>query len=283
MLEQFHCPDNPSRSRLPLGYVCLLAMLSAALAIPGASPSSTRAEQAPWTVIGFTQGGLPLVVHPVGTGVGKVLLLGGQHGGPEANTIELAERLLAHFQGRPEEIPGALSLHVITVANPDGAAVGSRQFLSGVDPNRNWASQDWQSDAWDSNARYRLGLGGPYPFSEQETRALRDWVLAARPELIINYHSAGGFLFAGRSGQRNEVAEAYAQASGYYRPQPSAPGRGSSVLGYRATGSMGAWLGEQDLRSIFIELTDAYSPEFERNLAGLRAALPVLASLVGPD
>ena len=41
------------------------------------------------------------------------------------------------------------------VANPDGLADGSRQFLSGVDPNRNWGGSDWRSDAFDSNAVFR--------------------------------------------------------------------------------------------------------------------------------
>src|SRR5690606_18141833 len=114
------------------------------------------------------------------------------HGGPEANTILLVERLQQHFLDHPEEIPPGLGLDFLAEANPDGAAAGMRQYLSGVDPNRNWGSADWQSDAWDSSGVFRPGLGGPAPFSEQETRALRDRLLASRPALVINYHSAGG-------------------------------------------------------------------------------------------
>ena len=41
--------------------------------------------------------------------------------------------------------------------------LGSRQYLSGVDPNRNWPSSDWETDAYDSLGRYYYGLGGPGP------------------------------------------------------------------------------------------------------------------------
>lgn len=230
----------------------------------------------PATVIGFSQGGLPLVVHHVGGGSSRLLVLGGQHGGPEANTTELANALLSHFWQAPGEIPTGLGLDFLVVANPDGAAVGSRQYLSGVDPNRNWAGPDWQSDAWDSNAVFRPGLGGPEPFSEQESRALRDWILASRPVLLVNYHSAGGFMFGGQAGLAADLAAAYAEASGYYRPQPSSGG-GPRLLGYRATGSTNVWLRDQNLAGLFIELTTSTTPELGRNLAGLRAVLARLA------
>ena len=235
----------------------------------GPLTASVAAAEPSWTVIGFSQGGLPLVVHHLGDGARRVLVVGGQHGGPEANTIRLADGLLTYFADHPEELPAAAGLDFLTAANPDGAESGSRQFLSGVDPNRNWGSADWQADAWDSNGLFRPGLGGPSPFSEPETRALRGWILDSRPELVINYHSAGGFMFGGQG----EVVEAYAEASGYRRPTPGGP----SPLGYRVTGSMNVWLREQGLPGILIELTSPYNPEIERNLAGLRAVLRVLS------
>src|SRR2546426_493318 len=146
----------------------------------GALPSSWYC----WTVIGISQAGRPLVVHRLGLGPTRVLVLGGQHGGPEANTIELAGDLLSYFGERSAEMPAGLGLDVIVVANPDGAANGSRQFVSGVAPNRNWGTSDWRAGAWDSNGLYESGLGGPRPFSEPETRALRDWVLERHPALV---------------------------------------------------------------------------------------------------
>ena len=227
-----------------------------------------------WTGIGYSQGGRPLVVHRLGVGFSRVLVLGGQHGGPESNTIELAGDLLTYLGSRPEQVPAGVGLDIIVVANPDGAETGSRKFLSGVDPNRNWGTADWRAGAWDSNGIFYPSLGGPKPFSEPETRALRDWVLERRPALVVNYHSVGGFMFGGRDGPSGDLTQAYAGASGYYTPQPNGP----RLLGYQVTGSMGAWLREQGLASIFVELSTTDDPEFERNLAGLRAVLARLAS-----
>jgi hypothetical protein len=116
-------------------------------------------------------------------------------------------------------------------------------------------------------------LGGPEPFSEPETQAVRDYVLWLRPALVVNYHSRGGFILGGRA---SSLADAYALASGYSRPMPG--GGAGGLLGYRATGSMNVWLGDQGIPGMLIELATNHDPEFARNLAGLRAVLAVLAS-----
>jgi hypothetical protein len=251
-------------------YLALPLMLSL-LVLFALTPFGTPTVQAelPVTVIGFSQGGLPLVVHHVGSGSRPVLVLGGQHGGPEANTTELAIGLRDYFAERPTEVPARLRLDLLTVANPDGAASGSRQFLSGVDPNRNWGGPDWRSDTADSNGVFRPGLGGTQPFSEQETQALRDWIVNDRPALVINFHSQGGFMYGPREGPGAELAELFAASTGYYFPTPSGP----RLLGYSASGSMNVWLREQGVPAIFVELSNSWDPELARNLDGLRAVL----------
>jgi hypothetical protein len=227
------------------------------------------------TTIGTAQSGSPLVLYSIGSGAQRVLVLGGQHGGPEANTVALVGALLDYFSDNPEQVPPGIQLDVLEVANPDGLAAGTRQFLSGVDPNRNWGGRDWRSDTFDSNAVLRVGLGGPEPFSEQETRALADWILAKRPAFVVNYHSAGGFMFGARSGLAGDLASAYAEASGYYWP---APGGGQpSPLSYAASGSMNVWLREVGIPGILVELSTPRSTEIERNLSGLKAVLGELA------
>jgi hypothetical protein len=229
------------------------------------------------TSIGASQDGSPLILYTLGEGSKRVLILGGQHGGPEAYTVELVGGLLEYFADNPTEVPSGIELDVLPIANPDGLAAGSRQFASGVDPNRNWGGNDWRSDAFDSNAVYRLGLGGPEPFSEQETRALADWVLTKKPAFIVNYHSAGGFMFGPHDGPAGDLASAYADASGYYWPAPSgAPGGQRSPLPYSASGSMNSWLRQVGVPSILVELSTPRSTEIERNLAGLTALLQTL-------
>src|SRR5437899_2831040 len=69
--------------------------------------ASVPAEQddAAEVVIGFSQAGRPLVVRRLGTGPTAVFVMGGQHGGPEANTVRLARQLLSYFEERTEEVP----------------------------------------------------------------------------------------------------------------------------------------------------------------------------------
>ena len=242
----------------------VLALVAGLLAL-------TPLGQATPEVIGYSAGGIPLTVYWVGEGPRTVVVQGAFHGGPEANTSTLAFRLRDYFAARPEEIPAGLRLAFMPEANPDGIAVNSRFYLSGVDPNRNWDTPDWVADAYDGNGLLRPGLGGSAPMSEPETRWLATWLLDLRPAAVVQYHSRGGFVVGTR-----ELAEPYSAASGYYFPQPGRPGGG--LLPYRATGTLGRWLGSHDIPSVLIELSTHTDPEFDRNLAGLRALLRVVAA-----
>jgi len=250
---------------------CLLAFLASVIS---AQPSlaDPRASD-----IGTSQNGVPLTLYELGSGAKHVLVVGGQHGGPEANTVELAGALLDYFDNNPAEVPSNVELDILPIANPDGLAAGSRQFASGVDPNRNWGGSDWSSDGFDSNAVFRSGLGGPEPFSEPETQALANWVLAHQPAFVVDYHSAGGFMFGGRDGIAGDLSTIYADASGYAWPQPGVNGQ-RSPLPYQATGSMNVWLRGVGIPSVLVELTTPRSVEIERNLAAVKAVLAELAS-----
>lgn len=237
-------------------------------------PRSVAAAEPTSAAIGQSQQGRALAVHRFGNGPRKLFVLGGQHGGLEANTTELARRLMDHLAGATDAIPRNVSVFVLPEGNPDGLASGSRQYASGVDPNRNWRTLDWQSDAYDSNGRLRPGLGGPEPFSEPETSALGHWLWQAWPDYIINYHSAGGFMFGSGEGLVGELSDLYAQASGYPRPTG---GGGRSPLTYRATGNLNGWARSVGMGGCLIELTTPGDPEFERNLAGVQAVLARLA------
>lgn len=67
----------------------------------------------------------------------------------------------------------------------DQDADGEVDFpADGVDTNRNW---DWQWEAYvTSDPLYDKG---PAPFSEPEVAALRDFILARRPAVVVDYHS----------------------------------------------------------------------------------------------
>src|SRR5262249_3146051 len=128
-------------------------------------PAAAWAAEPRSVSIGTSQGGQPLLVYELGSGAQRVLILGGQHGGPERNTVELTQAVLDYFTTNPEDLPASISLDIMPVANPDGVAAGSRQFLDGVDPNRNWGGNDWRAEPDDSNPPVPRGTGGRRPLS----------------------------------------------------------------------------------------------------------------------
>lgn len=107
------------------------------------------------------------------------LLLGGVHG-DEPATTELLIRFQTEFLAR-----GGVSHPVIVWAevNPDGALRKTRYNVRGVDLNRN------------CDFRWRVQIGGDEPsgdapWSEPESRALRDLILTLRPAKIVTLHWA---------------------------------------------------------------------------------------------
>ncbi|HLH21860.1 MAG TPA: M14 family zinc carboxypeptidase [Chloroflexota bacterium] len=217
-------------------------------------------------VIGTSSGGIPLTAYWLGDGPTAVIVQGAIHGGYEANTSTLTFQLRDYYEAHSDEIPAGLRLAFMPETNPDGIAINSRFYLSGVDPNRNWDTADWAADAYDGDGRFVRGLGGPAPMSEPETRAMADWFLAVRPAVVLQYHSQGSFVVGTR-----ELAEPYAAATGYRLPTPG--GGLSGLLPYRATGTLGRWLTDHGLGSVLVETATHTDPEFERNLRGLRALL----------
>jgi hypothetical protein len=224
------------------------------------------------TVLGKSRGGQPIIAVQLGTGRRRVLVMGGQHGSPEGNTVTLADAILEYFTPRERDLPKNVGLDVIAVANPDGFVDGTRQYRSGVDPNRNWASGDWERDAYDSWGHLWEGLGGPFPMSEPETRALASWISKQRPALVINIHSAGGFVTTDQKGISWDLSDVYGEASGYPSYGPDRP-----PFGYPITGAMDGWLAGRNIPDIFVELSTLDLPEIDENLAGVSAVLQHLA------
>jgi hypothetical protein len=222
-------------------------------------------------VIGASSGGIPLTAYWLGQGPTPVIVQGAIHGGYEINTSWLTFQLRDYYQAHPDEIPAGLRLAFMPEANPDGIALDSRFYLSNVDPNRNWDTPDWAADAYDGNGRLVRNLGGTAPMSEPETRAMAAWFLAVRPAVVVQYHSQGSFVVGTRA-----LAEPYAAATGYRFPTPG--GGLGGLLPYRATGTMGRWLTNNDIGSVLIETANHRDPELDRNLRGLRAILRIVGA-----
>lgn len=136
-----------------------------------------------------------------------VLIVGGQHA-REWITVEvplhLAQYLTDHYGSDSEvtRIVENVEIWIVPMANPDGHAYsrvkdrlwrknrtdnGNGAF--GVDPNRNFDYMWGTGVGTVSSNPHADTYQGPTAFSEPESRALRDLVLARNFKVIVDYHS----------------------------------------------------------------------------------------------
>ena len=133
--------------------------------------------------IGHSQENRPILLHQTPAfpaAPGGTLFIGGMHGDERATVL-----LLLSFQdrlqrsGRVSQTAPALGL--IPLANPDGYLHNSRYNARGVDLNRNFET-GWSPESEEPS--------GEAPWSEPESRALRDYILQQRPARIVTLHWA---------------------------------------------------------------------------------------------
>lgn len=246
------------------------------------TPTSTRALPSPTPhfherrLLGYSQEGRPIVAHRFGWGEAKLVLVGDIHGGTEENTYRLMIEVVAHYLEHPMEVPSEVTLWIIPTINPDGLANGTRFNARGVDLNRNadtdqdgCPENDWSPDTFDSE-EHLPGGGGKHPFSEVETRILRDFLVDA--QVVISYHSQAGLVVAGGCGEdpSRQLAHLLAEATGYEEAES---------MGYPVTGSTVDYLAFGGVAAVDVELTNKMDTELERNLEGIQAVMASLAEI----
>ena len=104
------------------------------------------------------------------------------HGNEQAG-IAVARRLLTVAP------PAHVTMWILPVLNPDGAAADTRQNADLVDLNRNFPWH-WQQLGVRGDQQY----SGPRPLSEPESRAARGLILRARPQITIWFHQPEGLV-----------------------------------------------------------------------------------------
>ena len=242
---------------------------------PTVSPTATFWPEEQAEVIGVSVEGRPIEVYRFGHGPDQRMIVAGIHGGYENNTVVLARMLIARLRSNPTVVPRDVTLFILPVLNPDGyydhpGQTYGRANAHGVDLNRNFDAlwqPDWRrKDCWNA-----LPISaGAQPFSEPETRALRDFIM--RPEIhlaaLVSYHSAAHMIFAG--GQPPDprsvsLAEALAAASGYKFPPEN--------YDCELTGQLVDWAAAQGVAAVDVELTNHRDPDLEINWRLLQAFL----------
>lgn len=209
-----------------------------------------------------------LTAYRFGNGARAVLLVGAVHGGFEGHTSQLMESVAAHVRANPSELPPDITLWIVPMLNPDGVARGrileGRFNANAVDLNRNWPC-GWQSVAYFRDMQVSAGA---QPLSEPETQALSDLIIAIQPAASLFFHAAAAAVYSGTCGGDSgsgALSATYGDAAGYTY--------GDSFSAYPVTGTAPAWVNSLGLAAADVELASATETEFDRNLAGVRAAL----------
>ncbi|WKZ51924.1 MAG: M14 family metallopeptidase [Anaerolineales bacterium] len=225
--------------------------------------------------IGKSLEGKSLDVYRFGTGPTARVIIGAIHGGYEGNTATLVYLLRDDLRSGSITVPEDITLYLLPVFNPDGFydyldLPAGRSNARGVDLNRNWDAL-WQAD-WDRTGCFAAApiSAGESPFSEPETRALRDFLLENRVDALISYHSAMSAIFAGGRPEpdpaSDSLARALSQVSAYLYPPINDPG-------CQYTGQLIDWASANGIAAVDVELTDHKSNDILINRKVLEAFL----------
>jgi hypothetical protein len=197
-----------------------------------------------------------------------LVLVNGIHG-DEVNAWPILQSIMLDLQSKSLAQPENLSVYFIESLNPDGTALTERLNANRIDLNRNWDTYDWRTGIQISPSDFLPVGGGPRPFSEPETQALRDLLSGLKDThteslTVIYFHAAvppAGYVGPGthRVGGQDladtasrELGEMFAEVSGYkYANQ--------WVGEYAVTGDASTWAVAQGMLSLTIELPTRYN------------------------
>jgi hypothetical protein len=253
------------------------------------APTSTIQAQ---TTIGKSVEGRDIVAYNFGDLSGssstkEILFVGGIHGGYEWNTALVAYQLVDYLKSTPGAVPAGERVTVIPAVNPDGlykvtgkegefaatdvnpsqdVQVAGRFNANTVDLNRNFDC-DWQaSGVWQT----KKVSGGTAAFSEPESQAIKAYVQANTPTVVIAWYSSAGGVYAsnchgGVLPETSTISGVYAQASGY-------PAHESFDF-YATTGDMTNWLAKMNIPAFSVLLTNHTDTEWAKNQKGVQAVL----------
>lgn len=110
------------------------------------------------------------------------------------------------------------TVYFIPAMNPDGIVISQtskplyKANANGVDLNVNFDARWGQGE---KNVKFRGDENyiGEYPFSEPETKVLRDFTLQVKPSLTISYHSKGEEIYYSQKDYK--LARKLSKATGY--------------------------------------------------------------------
>lgn len=165
-------------------------------------------------VIGYSFKGKEIFAFHIGSPTGRQFISTYAIHGREWITAKLA---LKHINIGVDKGGG----WIIPLVNPDGAAISEgirpmwKANARGVDLNCNFDA-DWGSGRLNTKRRGAENCIGDYPFSESETKALKEFTQKIRPFVTFSFHTKGEEIYWQYNGQGDENgAEILAEETGY--------------------------------------------------------------------
>lgn len=147
--------------------------------------------------------------YEIGRGTEVILMLGSIHGN-EMGTTDLLTQLIEEVIASPSLVSKNKKLVVIPMANPDGFIDRiDKSNANGVNLNLNFPTAKWEH--YGSGGTY----AGPEPFSEPESRIIRDVVERYQPAALIAFHARGALVSPELSDVSKKLSSWYAAKSGY--------------------------------------------------------------------
>lgn len=257
--------------------------------------------------IGKTFEGRDLIVMKISTSNNpnkKSLMVTGLHHAREwatgEATINLAEKLLADYEN-PEvkNLLDNIDLYLFPVVNPDGYEYSLKQSRwwrknrkvfekgIGVDLNRNYYTEknpelyrpkdDKPDSTWDdygaSDSVYSDTYRGPYGASEEEIKALQDFVNSKKIQTVIDIHSYGNMILFpwGHTNNTTKWDDIYKEVGNeinkvvgnkYWVSQ--------SIYLYPTTGSSEDYHQEEDRFNYTFEIGNSFFPSSKNELERLK-------------
>jgi protein MpaA len=150
----------------------------------------------------------------------RILVVGQIHG-DEPGGLRVIEWL------RDMRVPKDINLWTVKSVNPDGARLGIRQNVRGVDLNRNFPR------GWRKSRRGSRYYGGRRPLSQPESRAAARLIRRLEPRVTIWFHQPYGFVVETPQAERR-VWRRYARLAGVRTAQlPRYPGTATRWQNHR--------------------------------------------------
>lgn len=220
--------------------------------------------------IGTSVRGSGLTAYKFGNGGTKIIYIGGLHGNEKSSVLTL-NSWIDDLERNYQDIPADKSVIVIPNASPDSYDSSSRLNANGVDLNRNFPSNNWQSGVHIPGGIYLENGGGTNALSEPEANALANYLIGASPRLILTYHATAGAVIYNEAVDSSAYSSVYSKLSGYSNLSSS---QEDGLFNYPTTGELEDWLRDKrNVPTLLVELATQYSNNFTRNKSAMWAML----------